>query len=252
MKINLIKLCCLALFIFTVVGCKDCKECETQLELKTEELTETNQKLSACISQLRRGVVECEKNTTPIVDAYRPEQQQRKFTPEELQDVSLKRWHFNTEGIRGNYFNTSIQKGEIHLNFPVHNPKGKTIEIIDVIDVSSSCINAIVVLLDGLGGLESRGSNTTHFLSTIIEVDKVKGLNNSRLAEDRQLLVYIFHDDAFYDDQLLEVFEGCVADLQDKYDGKACILPQYILTDKAIDEQIKRPREQEGDIIVGG
>ena len=85
------------------------------------------------------------------------------------------------------------------------------------------------------------------FLSTTIKIDKVIGLSKSKLAVHKKLKVYIFHDDAFYSDQLLNDFKDCVVKMGKDYNNDPCTLPAPQPSTNHI-----KPREQEGDIITGG
>ncbi|WP_179320654.1 hypothetical protein [Winogradskyella helgolandensis] len=244
MKNKVLKWNLLIFPIFLIFGCNDCSDCN-------KNLIERNTELSNLEKDFNNSQIELEDvkkrlfNISTTSNKYVPKQSQRELTTEEK--IMFKERHFDTEGISGNSFDTNMNDGEIYLNFPIYNPPNKTNEIVDVLNVSTKDINAIVVLLNKVDGAITRKYDTSHFLTTTIKMDKV-GLCKSNLAKHKKLKVYVFHDDAFYIDGLLNDFKGCVAAMGTIYDINPCGLPD-VLT--ALFGE-KKPREQEGDIIIGG
>jgi hypothetical protein len=247
MKTRMLKWILLILPISLFFGCNDCSDCNKELNERNTELNNLEKDLNKSQSELEDLKKRLSNISTILIEnQYRPYQYQTELSAQERTIYNSR--HFDTNGIPGNSFNTKINDGEIYLKFPIYNPPNKTNEIVDVLDVSTKDINAIVVLLNKVDGAITRKDDTSHFLTTTIKIDKVIGLCKSNLAKHKQLKVYVFHDDAFYVDGLLNNFKGCVAAMGAKYTSDPCGLP-FALT-ALFDE--KKPREQEGDIITGG
>lgn len=243
MNFRFLKKSILLLFIPLFIGC--CDECEEELKAKGVEI----KNLEGKILEKEVALEQCNKIASKqygivTLDPFKPKQELIKMKPEEKK--MYKRSHFKTSSIDYNSFKTD--DNEIYLKFPVHNPKDKKIEIVDVLNVSSEKLNAIVVLLNGLDGMKTLEIDADHFIKTTIKIDKVEGLSKSMMASHKNLKVYIFHDDAFYSDELINDFKACVKNDGNEYIENVC--ESFSPPKSKID--VTRPREQGGDIITGG
>ncbi|MBO3116242.1 hypothetical protein J4050_05750 [Winogradskyella sp. DF17] len=243
MKTNILKVMSL-LILLSYFGCKDCEDIETQLNSKTVELRQAKDSIISLAATLEQcQIIASKEYGTILLNPYKPIQKLIEMTDAEKKTYGKS--HFKIESIDFNMFNT--EKGEIHLKFPVYNPSGTSMEIMDIINASSEDLNAIVVLVDGFDGEKNRASDATHFIEAKAQIKRIKGLSKAMLADHEQLKVYILHDTAFYSDKLIDGFRACVKSDGAEYEANICRLPPPVLI-----LDINRPREQEGDIIVGG
>lgn len=242
MNSRFLKMCALLLIVPLFFGC--CDECENDLNKKNVEI----KNLEGKVLEKEVALEQCKKIASKqygviTIDPYKPDQKLIPMEPDEKE--KYKNSHYKTSSIDYNSFKTD--DNEIYLKFPVHNPKDKKIEIVDVLNVSSDNLNAIVVLLNGLDGMKTLEIDADHFIKTTIKIDKVEGLSKSMMALHENLKVYVFHDNAFYSDKLIKDFKRCVEKDKNTYKKDTCALSLPIFK-----KQITRPREQEGDIITGG
>lgn len=232
------------LIILSCFCCKDCEDIETQLNSKNVELRQAEDSIISLAARLEQyQKIASKEYGTILLNPYKPVQNLIEMNPDEKKKYGKN--HFKVESIDYNTFKTD--KGELYLKFPVYNPSGKTMEIRDIINASSEDLNAIVVLVDGIDGEKNRASGATHFIEATAQINRITGLSKAMLADHKQLKVYILHDTAFYSDNLIDGFRACVESDGTEYEANICELPPPVLI-----LDIKRPREQEGDIITGG
>ena len=101
-------------------------------------------------------------------------------------------------------------------------------------------INAIIIRLDGNSGIDDDTVEPVKLIKANIKISKITGLSKDTLIKHNILKVLIFHDDeSFLENNYLNDFK--------KYVKKYGYLPNY---PHCIKE--KKPKEEGGDIIIGG
>lgn len=216
------------LLVFIFISCKSDKKTETPQETTIKENVATPDRQE-------------ETNTYKPIQKLNAVNNSSNYTKHLLVDTE-------------NYYTVSEDK--IHVEIPISD---KEVEIIDVFNVSDynqngHNYNAIVLHLTNNKSTRT-GNKVTHKIISDLKISKIKGLDKKMLSDkNHELKVYIINEDILDSDEK-KAFIECVKDEADYTSHKECDLDKSILYEsnpKENKEDFIRPREQEGDIIIGG
>lgn len=230
------------LLLLFSVSCKN-KSSQSQQPV-TESQKETNTKSSSEIDTKKSGPSDAQ------MKAYKPKNQKNiKIRGDEgyLRKHVLK----DSE----NSFN--VNDNIIKVVIPNSDEK---MEIIDVFNVSNyennNQYNAIVIHMSN-GSDDYTKDEVTHKLEATLFISKINGLKKEKL-QNGNLKVYVINEDVI-DDEERSYFKKCAL-MEEKFSHLECDLRcgELYESEEKIGAECKntvqtaRPREQEGDIIIGG
>jgi hypothetical protein len=222
----------LTLFMF---GCS--KDYKKEHDALKQQLESANISLDSCL----KNQTSLAKNIFSI-NPYVPKQRIRKMNQGEGTNLINLKPHKELNTIDNKYEN-------INLQIPVTN---EFLKIVDVVNISSNNINAILVLVNGNEGDPTCGQPLTHFITSNLKVAKIDGLRITN--SNKKLLVIVFHDDEFYSNNETANFVQYVKNCSDYEKCASDIMSQPPLCDKKymLDKDgnaIFLPREKGADIL---
>ncbi len=146
-----------------------------------------------------------------------------------------------------NYF--KIDNDIIHVVIPNSDSDMKIKNVFNVSDYNQKRnLNAIVIHISNGRTLDTKDT-VTHKLISDLKISEIDGLSNQHL-KDKQLKVFVINED-FIDEGEKTTFTNCAKQELD-YSHMECNLITGRLYEKDNIKPLTKPREQEGDIIIGG
>lgn len=146
-----------------------------------------------------------------------------------------------------NYF--KIDDDIIHVVIPNSDSDMRIKNVFNVSDYNQKRnLNAIVIHISNGGTLDTNDT-VTHKLISDLKISEIDGLSNQHL-KDKQLKVYVINEDII-DEREKTTFTNC-AKQELGYSHLECNLLTGKLYEQDKIKPLTKPREQEGDIIVGG
>jgi hypothetical protein len=155
--------------------------------------------------------------------------------------------------LKDNENSFKVDTDRIHVEIPISSKNLKIIEVFNVSDYSKERkYNAIVIVLSDNTGSRS-GKDVSHTIVSDLLISKIVGLNKDYLKQEGKLKVYIINDDSIGDKEK-NVFKECAKQEKNYKSHMECNLVSSQLYEKDDDlklDDVRKPSEQEGDIIPG-
>lgn len=237
----------LFLFLF-IVSCT--QEKHDLLKKNKEKLHKIEEKLLNSQKQLSeyKKIEKIQNILNGLIPKYAPIQKVIELTP------SRRAGNYNRFCLSDPSFNNfKTSNNIINVEIPI---TVKELKIIDVINVSSSRVNAILILLDGHSGQETPETPVQSFIEAKIEINKINGLNEKRLNKHKKLKVIILHDDEYYKKHHIYNLFFKICTLFQGYGQIGCIdqtcdLRNHFPEFSDSEYEKFKPKEEGGGVITG-
>ncbi|WP_040282427.1 hypothetical protein [Psychroserpens damuponensis] len=214
MKTHVLKLGVLTLFLLTFFGCNDCSDCEKENEALNDKLTAITQERSAETNEDNRYLID-----------------------------TIKRYQ-----VKGGF---STITETINVSIPVTNNNLRIVEE-PLVDLSSSNYNAILIRIsDPLNGGCTNTSPVTNILSKSYTFKDLKQSTKEALKKDGKLIVIVLNNDTTDLATLIQGYKDSIKKLT-SYKVEPCLINNCDKPIKNVKPDKFRPKEDGGDIIVGG